>query len=115
MLFNEMRSGDVTLSWVHTNLVLKKFKNLRKVEAFKVLGMKMIVLSHGLNILLKKLLLFVYHAFSFISQLGMTDKMHSQLANLRVGRKLEMVKVVLLVFIWEKILTSLIELPIKHV
>ena len=93
MLINKMRFGDITLSWVHTNLVLKKFKNLRKVEAFKVLGMKMIVLS----------------------QLGMTDKMHSQLTNLRVGRKLEMVKVVLLVFIWGKILTPLIELPIKHV
>ena len=77
MLINEMRSGDVTLSWVHISLILKKFKNLRRVEAFKVLGMKMIALSHGLNILLKKMPLFVYHAFSFISQLGMTDKMHS--------------------------------------
>ena len=115
MLINEMKSGDVTLSWVHTNLVLKNLKNLRKVEAFKVLGMKMIVLSHGLNILLKKIPLFVCHAFSFISQLGMKDKMHSQLTDLRVERKLEMVKFVLLVFIWEKILTPLIELPIKHV
>ena len=110
-----MRSNDVTLSWVHTNIVLKNFKNLRRVEAFKVLGMKMTVLSHDLNILLKKMQLFVYHAFSFISQLGMTDKMHSQLTDLRVGRKLEMVKVVLLVFIWGKILTPLIEFPIKHV
>ena len=98
MLINEMRSGDVTFSWVHTSLVLKNFKNLRKVEAFKVC-MKMIALSHGLNILLKKMPLFVYHALSFINQLGMTDKMHSQLMDLRVGRKLEMVKVVLLVFI----------------
>ena len=108
-----MRSGDVTLSWVHTSLILKNFKNLRKVEAFKVLGIKMIALSHGLNILLKKMPLFVYHAF--ISQLGMTDKMHSQLTDLRVGRKLEMVEVVLSVFIWGKILTPLIELPIKRV
>ena len=45
----------------------------------------------------------------------MTDKIHSQLTDLRVGRKLEMVKVVLLVFIWGKILTPLIELPIKRV
>ena len=37
MLINEMRSSDVTLSWVHTSLVLKNFKNLKKVEAFKVL------------------------------------------------------------------------------
>ena len=110
-----MRSSDVTLSWVHTSLVLKNFKNLRRVEAFKVLGMKMIALSHGLNVLLKKMQLFVYHAFSFKSQLGMKDKMHSQLTDLRVGRKLEMVKVVLLVFIWGKILTPLIELPIKRV
>ena len=70
MLINEMRSGDVTLSWVHTNLVLKNFKNLRKVKAFKVLGMKMIVLSHGLNILLKKMPLFVYHAFLFHKPTG---------------------------------------------
>ena len=110
-----MRSGNITLNWVHTSLVLKKFKNLRRVEAFKVLGMKMITLSHGLNILLKNMLLLVYHAFSFISQLGMTDKMHSQLTDLRVGRKLEMVKVILLVFIWGKILTPLIELSIKRV
>ena len=77
--------------------------------------MKMITLNHGLNILLKKMSLFVYHALSFIRQLGITDKMHSQLTDLRVGRKLEMVKVVLLVFIWGKILTPLIELPIKCV
>ena len=115
MLINKMRSSNVTLSWVHTNLILKKFKNLRRVEAFKVLGMKMIALSHGLNILLKKDVIFVYHAFSFISQLGMTDKMHSQLMDLRVGRKLKMVKVVLLFFIWGKILTPLIELPIKRI
>ena len=115
MLINEMRSGNVTLIWVHASLFLKNFKNLRRVEAFKVLGMKMITLSHGLNILLKKMLLFVYHAFSFISQLGMMDKMHSQLTDLRVGRKLKMVKVVLLFFIWGKILTPLIELPIKRV
>ena len=115
MLINEMRSGDVTLSWVHISLVLKNFKNLRKVKAFNVLGMKMIALSHGLNILLKKMPLFVYHAFSFISQVDMTDKMHSQLTDLRVGRKLKMVKVVLLFFIWGKILTPLIELPIKCV
>ena len=101
MLINEMGSGN--LSWVHTSLVLKNFKNLRRVEAFKVLGMKMIALSHGLNIPLKKTPLFVYHALSFINQLGMTDKMHSQLMDLRVGRKLEMVKVVLLVFIWGEI------------
>ena len=75
----------------------------------------MIALSNGLNILLKKMPLFVYHAFFFISQLGMTDKMHSQLMDLRVGRKLEMVKVVLLVFIWGKILTPLIDFPIKCV
>ena len=75
----------------------------------------MIALSYGLNILLKRMLLFVYHAFSFISQLGMTDKMHSQLTDLRVGRKLEMVKVVLLGFIWGKILTPLIDFPIKCV
>ena len=100
MLINEIRFDDVTLSWVHTSLILRKFlKKLRKVESFKVLGMKMITLSHGLNILLKKMPLFVYHAFSFISQLGMTDKMHSQLTDLRVGRKSEMVEVVLLVFI----------------
>ena len=115
MLINEMRSGNVTLIWVHASLFLKNFKNLRRVEAFKVLGMKMITLSHDLNILLKKMLLFVYHAFSFISQLGMMDKMHSQLTDLRVGRKLKMVKVVLLFFIWGKILTPLIELPIKRV
>ena len=113
MLINEMGSGN--LSWVHTSLVLKNFKNLRRFEVFKVLGMKMIALSHGLNILLKKMPLFVFHAFSFISQPGMTDKMYSQLTNLRVGRNLEMVKVVLLVFIWGKILTLLIELPIKCV
>ena len=77
MLINEMRSGDVTLSWVYTNLVLKNFKNLKRVETFKVLGIKMIALSHGLNILLKKMPLFVFYAFSFISQLGMMDKMHS--------------------------------------
>ena len=77
--------------------------------------MKMIALNYGLNILLKKMSLFVYHALSFIRQLGITDKMHSQLTDLRVGRKLEMVKVVLLVFIWGKILTPLIELPIKCV
>ena len=71
--------------------------------------MKMIALNHGLNILLKKMSLF------FIRQLGITDKMHSQLTDLRVGRKLEMVKVVLLVFIWGNILTPLIELPIKRV
>ena len=81
MLINEMRSGNVTLSWVHTNLVLKNFKNLKRVETFKVLGMKMIALSHGLNILLKNLPLFVFYAFSFISQLGMMDKMHSQLTD----------------------------------
>ena len=81
MLINEMRSGNVTLSWVHTNLVLKNFKNLKRVETFKVLGMKMIALSHGLNILLKKMPLFVFYAFSFISQLGMMDKMHSQLTD----------------------------------
>ena len=115
MLINEMRSDDITLSWVHTSLVLKNFKNLRRVEAFKVLGMKMIALSRGLNILLKKMPHFVYHAFSFISQLGMKDKMHSQLTDLRVGRKLEMVKIVLLVFIWGKILTPLIKLLIKRV
>ena len=67
MLINEMRSSDVTSSWIHTSLVLKNFKNLRMVEAFKVLGMKMFALSHGLNILLKKMPFFVYHAFSFIS------------------------------------------------
>ena len=58
-----MRSGDVTLSWVHTSLILKNFKNLRRVEAFKVLGMKMIALSHGSNILLKTFFLpcFLFH------------------------------------------------------
>ena len=58
MLINKMRFGDVTLSWVHTNLVLKKNLNLKRVEAFKVLGMNMIALSRGLNILLKKMLFF---------------------------------------------------------
>ena len=58
MLINKMRFGDVTLSWVHTNLVLKKNLNLKRVEAFKVLGMNMIALSHGLNILLRKMLFF---------------------------------------------------------
>ena len=77
--------------------------------------MKMITLSYGLNILLKKMPLFVYHAFSFISQLGMIDKIHSQLTDLRVRRKLKMAKIVLLVFIWGKILTPLIDLPIKRV
>ena len=70
---------DVTLSWVHTSLFLKIFKNLKRIEAFKVLGMKMTTLSRGLNILQKKMPLFVYHAFSFISQLGMMEKIHSQL------------------------------------
>ena len=55
-----MRFGDITLSWVHTNLVLKNFKNLKRVEDFKVLGMNIISLSHDLNILLKKMLFFVY-------------------------------------------------------
>ena len=85
------------------------------VKVFKVLGMKMITLSYGLNILLNMMPLFVYHAFSFISHLGMIDKIHSQLTDLRVGRKLKMAKVVLLVFIWGKILTPLIDLPIKRV
>ena len=58
MLINKMRFGDVTLNWVHTNLVLKKNLNLKRVEAFKVLGMNMIALSRGLNILLKKMLFF---------------------------------------------------------
>ena len=58
MLINKMRFGDVTLNWLHTNLVLKKKLNLKRVEAFKVLGMNMIDLSRGLNILLKKMLFF---------------------------------------------------------
>ena len=57
-LINKMRFGDITLSWVHTNLVLKNFKNLKRVEDFKVFGMNMIALSRGLNILLKKMLFF---------------------------------------------------------
>ena len=65
-----------------------KKKNLKSERVFKVLGMKMIALSHGLNILLNTMPLFVYHALSFISQLGIKNKMHSQLRDLRVGRKL---------------------------
>ena len=57
-LINKRRFGDITLSWVHTNLVLKNFKNLKKVEDFKVFGMNMIALSRDLNILLKKMLFF---------------------------------------------------------
>ena len=83
---------------------------------FKVLGMKMITFKVlGLNILLNTMPLFIYHAFSFTSQLGIMDKMHSQLIDLRVRRKLGMAKVVLLVFIWGKILNALIDLPIMRV
>ena len=59
-LINKMRFGDITLSWVHTNLVLKNFKNLKRVEDFKVFGMNMIALSRDLNILLKKMLFFFF-------------------------------------------------------
>ena len=59
-LINKMRFGDITLSWVHTNLVLKNFKNLKRVESFKVLGMNMIALSYDLNILLKQMLFFLF-------------------------------------------------------
>ena len=57
-LINKKRFGNITLSWVHTNLILKFFKNLKRVEDFKVLGMNMISLSCDLNIFLKKILFF---------------------------------------------------------
>ena len=106
MLINEMRFGNVTLSWVHTNLVLKKIKNLRRVETFKVFGMKMIALSHGA---------FCLPCFLFHKPIGHDGQNAFTVNGFKSWKKVRNVKVVLLAFIWGKILTPLIELPIKHV
>ena len=53
-------------------------------------GLQLRNLVHGLNIHLVKMLLFVYHAFSLTSQLGMLGVMYSLKMDFGIGRKLMM-------------------------
>ena len=59
------------------------------------------------------MLLFVYHAFSLTSQLGILGVMYSLRMDFGIGRKLMMEIIVPFRIIWEKNLTLFIKLPSK--
>ena len=66
---------------------LDTYKNAENIiVVFKLLGLN--IIQHGLNILQQKIQLIAYHALSFISQMGLWDKMHSLLVDLEIGKKL---------------------------
>ena len=65
-------------------------RHSKKVEstivAFKLLGLE--IIQHGLNILLRQMQFIVYHALSFIIQMGLWDKINSLLVDLEIGERL---------------------------
>jgi hypothetical protein len=91
MLINMMKFDELTITIVFSNPHCLHTKNPDQksiVIAFKTLSSNSF--ENGLNILLRKMQHFVSHVFSFISHLGILNKMHSRLMDSKVGRKLEM-------------------------